>query len=163
VRRVRRQRVPPTPDFKATEERIAFNIMATLTASAPTATNTPTITPTSTNTPTPTSTPTLTVTPRPTATPTPTVEPWTLLCAQVPADKAGLVVTNYIGEKEIVVSFGKEKYTAKPLADTLIILPTGTVEVSFTAPGWGPGWNWSEKWIVNAGRCRQYPIWYTRQ
>ncbi len=61
----------PTPDAKATEAAMLANILATLTASAPTSTLTPTQTPTVTQTPT--ETPTLTLTP--TATPTNTLTP----------------------------------------------------------------------------------------
>ncbi len=71
----------PTPDAKATETHIAFNVIATLTASVPTATATriPSQTPTLTLIPTVTHTPTVTRTPLPTSTPsatrTPTLRP----------------------------------------------------------------------------------------
>lgn len=69
--------VPPTPDARATETKIAFNIFATQTASVPRATNTSPVIPTATvtNTPAPTNTPTITSTPRPTDTPRPTNTP----------------------------------------------------------------------------------------
>lgn len=155
----------PTVDAKATEAQMFANVMATMTAAAPTPTHTPTITstPTPTLTPTPTSVPTSTPIPTATATFTPTPEPWTLLCKNIPEGMAGLVVTNYIGEKEIVITVGKTKYVANPRSDVLVILPMGLQEVNFTAPGWGPKWNWSQKYnVVTVGRCAQYQIWYER-
>ena len=91
--------VPPTPDAKATETKIAFNIFATQTASVPTATNTtentststPSLTPTITQTPTASATPTVTYTPRPSDTPrptsTPTATPLPTATLDVSADK----------------------------------------------------------------------------
>ncbi len=63
--------LPPTPDVKAIETKIAGNIFATQTASVPTATGTPT----ATNTPSDTATATKTDTPLPTGTPMPTKTP----------------------------------------------------------------------------------------
>ncbi len=73
-----------------------------------------------------------------------------------------MIFTNYMGEKEIVIMVGKTKYVAPPGKDTAVPLPTGNIEVGFTAPGWGPGWNWSEKWSLEAGKCFHYWVYYTR-
>lgn len=81
----------PTPDARATETRIAANIFATQTASAPTLTKTPadTATPLPTNTSTVTLTPSPTNTSTPTSTPLPTNTPRPLPTA-VPFVKGGL-------------------------------------------------------------------------
>ena len=67
----------PTPDLKATETAIAYNVLATLTAQVPSPAPTPVVTdtPKPTNTPRPTNTPPPTHTPMPTNTPTPTPIP----------------------------------------------------------------------------------------
>ncbi len=129
--------LPPTPtvDVRATEQKIAANIFATLTAAAPTST------------------------PIPEA----TVEPWRLLCRQVPSDQAGLVVTNYIGEKDLIVIIGKIKAIATRNSDTLILVPPGKFEANFVAEGWGKGWNWVTKYDVGPGQCWHQWVWYTRQ
>ncbi len=100
---------PPTPDARATEARMAMNIFATLTASAPTVPSTATITntparantPAVKNTPRPTATRTATRTPRPTSVPTP------IPTVDLSADKglrgstAKNVLTNLEGKWEI--------------------------------------------------------------
>ena len=65
----------PTPDTSAIQTQAAQDVIATLTAQAPTATATPTNTPTKTPSPTPTSTQTATPSPSPTLTPTDTPTP----------------------------------------------------------------------------------------
>lgn len=129
--------LPPTPtvDVRATEQKIASLIFATLTAAAPTST------------------------PIPEA----TEEPWRLLCRQVPSDQAGLVVTNYIGEKDLIVIIGKIKAIATRNSDTLILVPPGKFEANFVAEGWGKGWNWVTKYDVGPGQCWHQWVWYTRQ
>lgn len=145
-----------TPDAKGTEIAIAANIFATLTAAAPTITPTPTETPTPSPTPTDSPTPYRSATPYPTATP----EPWTLFCDQVPSDMAALVFTNYMGEKEIVIMVGKNKYVANPGKDTAVPLPPGQGVINFTAPGWGKGWNWDYKYDLAASDCYHYWVYY---
>ncbi|MGI6208265.1 MAG: LysM peptidoglycan-binding domain-containing protein [Anaerolineae bacterium] len=63
----------PAPDLQATEQAIRVEVIATLTAEAPAATNTPE--PTATNAPAPTDTPVATDTPSPTPVPTDTPAP----------------------------------------------------------------------------------------
>lgn len=101
----------PTPDARGTEARIAMNIFATLTASAPTASATPTITstrprantPEVKNTPRPPATRTATYTPRPTSPPTPVPLPTVDLLADkgLAEPKAKNVLTNLGGKWEM--------------------------------------------------------------
>ncbi len=129
--------LPPTAtvDARATEQKIASNIFATLTAAAPTST------------------------PIPKA----TEEPWRLLCRQAPDDQGAIVVTNYIGEKDILVIIGKTKSIATKGSDTLIVVPPGKFDANFVAEGWGKGWNWVVKFDIGPGWCQHYQVWYTRQ
>lgn len=180
----------PTQDAQALATQIASSIFTTQTASAPTATTTPsaTVAPSPTNTLEPTQTPFIvtatpfptpvivivTATPRPTvppnpvplqptqgATPTPTLEPWLVLCrANLQEGMGEMVFSNYMGQKEMVILVGKNKYVAPPMSDTPFPLPPGNVEVNYTAPGWGPGWNWSDKWTVIAGKCYHQYVYY---
>jgi hypothetical protein len=129
--------LPPTPtvDMRATEQKIASLIFATLTAAAPTMT----------------------------AVPQATLEHWRLLCREVPTDQAGLVVTNYIGEKDLVVIIGKTKTIATRGSDTLILVPPGKFDANFLAEGWGKGWNWVRKFEIGPGECWHQQVWYTSQ
>jgi hypothetical protein len=180
----------PTQDTKALATKIAANIFATQTAIIPTATNSPpaTVAPSATNTPEPTQTPFIvTVTPsytpviivvtatalptnlpklapiQPTesASPTPTPEPWLVVCgANIQKGMGEMVFSNYMGQKEIVILIGKNRYIAQPMSDTPVPLPPGNVEVNFTAPGWGPNWNWVRKLTVEAGYCYHQWVYY---
>ncbi len=103
---------PPTPDARATEAKMAMNIFATLTASAPTASSTPTVartltrasTPTVKSTLRPTATRTATLRPRPTATSTPVPPPTVDLFADksLPDPIAKNALTNLEGKWDMV-------------------------------------------------------------
>jgi hypothetical protein len=103
---------PATPDARATEARMAMNIFATLTASAPTASSTPAVTvapprantPVVKNTPRPAATRTATLRPRPTSTSTPVPPPTVDLFADksLPGPIAKNALTNLEGKWEMV-------------------------------------------------------------
>lgn len=82
----------PTPDIKATETTIAYNVLATLTAQVPTLTPAPmvTYTPAPTNTPRPTSTLPPTQTPVPTNTPVPPTPTNTPTATPIPLSELDL-------------------------------------------------------------------------
>ena len=169
-----------TVDVAAIQTQAALSVLATQAASVPTETNTPepTQTPiiiTATPSLSPvvvvvTATPQPTALPKPTplqasqsASPTPTLEPWLALCrANLQEGMGEMVFSNYMGEKEMIVIIGKNKYVAAPLSDTPIPLPAGNVEVNFVAPGWGPNWNWVDKLVIEAGKCYHDWVYYTR-
>lgn len=135
--------VPPTLDLRATETRIAANIFATQTASAPTATRIATLTRTPTASLTPT-TSSKSVTPikrspTPTATPRagPTIDP---LVKEIPKGMSGVIVYNYISNQSVNFTLQGKLTIVPPNDKRLVVIAPGKYTYTLNVPGRG-GWN----------------------
>ncbi len=123
----------PTVNARATEAVIISHIFATMTASAPQA-------PAATATPTRrlvVSTPQAKATPKTTAptgpaNPPPTSDPYQ---AQIPKGMGGILIANYIGNRDATFTISDKAYTVTPNAKTLVVIAPGRYNFSLNVPG----------------------------
>jgi hypothetical protein len=145
----------PTVNARATEAVIISHIFATMTASAPT-TDVAAATPTRRSTAAPTRAQAAT-------NPTPsaggpaakaTADPY---LAQIPKGMGGILLANYIGNRDATFTISDKTYTVGANAKTLIVIAPGRYNFSLSVPG-VPEAGRSETVQVEADRYTTYSI-----
>ncbi len=147
----------PTVNARATEAVIISHIFATMTASAPTAvlpsatpTRRPTVAAIATRPPAATNPPPSTGGPAPKA----TTDPY---LAQIPKGMGGILLANYIGNRDAVFTISDKTYTVAANSKTLIVIAPGRYSFSLSVLG-VPEANRSESVDVTADHYTTYSI-----